>query len=68
MKLYCLFLEMIEDSDTYIVRDVLMDDILFITPEDAIYNTNNFEILYENDVRYFIRRHELIVFFLLDLF
>jgi len=68
MKLYCLFLEMIEDSDTYIVRDVLMDDILFITPEDAINNTNNFEILYENDVRYFIRRHELIVFFLLDLF
>ena len=59
---------MIEDSDTYIVRDVLMDDILFITPEDAINNTNNFEILYENDVRYFIRRHELIVFFLLDLF
>jgi len=68
MKLYCLFLEMIEDSDTYIVRDVLMDDILFITPEDAINNTNNFEMLYENDVRYFIRRHELIVFFLLDLF
>lgn len=62
---------MIEDSDTYIVRDVLMDDILFITPEDAINNTNNFEILYENDVRYFLRRHEFIFFlfiFLLDLF
>lgn len=43
-------MEMIEDSDTYIVRDVLMDDILFITPEDAINNTNNFEILCENEI------------------
>ncbi|CAF1384306.1 unnamed protein product [Adineta steineri] len=33
-------LMMIDDTDTYIVRDVLTDDIIFISPEDLANNDN----------------------------
>jgi hypothetical protein len=45
-----IILEMIDDADTYIVRDVLTDDIIFITPEDALNNSNGYDMLYDNDV------------------
>lgn len=42
---------MIDDTDTYIVRDVLTDDIIFITPEDALNtNANGYDMLYDNEV------------------
>lgn len=34
------FLEMIDDADTYIVRDVLTDDLIFVTPEDILNHDN----------------------------
>lgn len=38
-------MDMIDDADTYIVRDVLPDDIIFITPEDATtIPTNDYDI------------------------
>lgn len=46
-----VYLEMIDDTDTYIVRDVLTDDIIFITPEDALNNNNGFDMLYDNEVK-----------------
>ncbi|CAF3649066.1 unnamed protein product [Adineta steineri] len=42
-------MEMIDDADTYIVRDVLTDDIIFITPEDALNIMNGYDMLYENE-------------------
>ena len=45
---------MIDETDTYIVRDVLTDDIIFITPEDALNNSTNnngSEFLYDNEVK-----------------
>jgi hypothetical protein len=42
---------MIDDADTYIVRDVLTDDIIFITPEDVLSNSNPYDMLYDNEVR-----------------
>ncbi len=42
---------MIDDADTYIVRDVLTDDIIFITPEDALNGSNGFDMVYENEVK-----------------
>ena len=45
-------LDMIDDADTYIVRDVLTDDIIFITPEDALNSTSNgYDMLYDNEVK-----------------
>lgn len=44
-------LAMIDASDTYIVRDVLTDDIIFITPEDALGGNNGYDVLYDNEVR-----------------
>jgi hypothetical protein len=41
---------MIDDADTYIVRDVLTDDIIFITPEDALNTSNGYDIVYDNEV------------------
>lgn len=41
---------MIDDVDNYIVRDVLTDDIIFITPDDAINNSNGYDMLYDNEV------------------
>lgn len=41
---------MIDDVDTYIVRDVLPDDIIFITPEDALNNSTSYDMVYDNDV------------------
>ncbi len=41
---------MIDDADTYIVRDVLTDDIIFITPEDALNSSNGYDMLYDNEV------------------
>jgi len=43
-------MEMIDDADTYIVRDVLTDDIIFITPEDALNNSNSYDIIYDNEI------------------
>jgi hypothetical protein len=41
---------MIDDTDTYIVRDVLTDDIIFITPEDALNTSNGYDLVYDNEV------------------
>lgn len=49
--LFIFLLEMIDDADTYIVRDVLTDDIIFITPEDALNNSNGYDMLYDNEVK-----------------
>ncbi|CAF1271892.1 unnamed protein product [Adineta ricciae] len=43
-------IEIIDDTDTYIVRDVLTDDIIFITPEDALNSSNGYDMLYENEI------------------
>ncbi|CAF4628917.1 unnamed protein product, partial [Rotaria socialis] len=43
-------LEMIDDTDTYIVRDVLTDDIIFITPEDLSNNGLVNDVSYDNDI------------------
>ncbi|CAF4675111.1 unnamed protein product, partial [Rotaria socialis] len=42
-------MDIIDDVDTYIVRDVLPDDIIFITPDDALNNTSNYDMLYDNE-------------------
>jgi hypothetical protein len=42
---------MIDDADTYIVRDVLTDDIIFITPEDVLSHSSAYDLLYDNEVR-----------------
>jgi hypothetical protein len=41
---------MIDDTDTYIVRDVLTDDIIFITPEDVLNTSNGYDLVYDNEV------------------
>ncbi|CAF4732469.1 unnamed protein product, partial [Rotaria socialis] len=41
---------MIDDTDTYIVRDVLTDDIIFITPEDLSNNGLVNDVSYDNDI------------------
>ena len=52
---------MIDDADTYIVRDVLPDDIIFITPEDATNIPTNEYDLNENEVMQSSRTRRLIV-------
>jgi hypothetical protein len=61
---------MIDDADTYIVRDVLTDDIIFITPEDALNNSNGYDMLYDNEVNIyysFFQRIKFFFFFVIDL-
>ncbi len=41
---------MIDDTDTYIVRDVLTDDLIFVTPEDVLNNGNGYDTSYDNYV------------------
>ena len=41
---------MIDDTDTYIVRDVLTDDLIFLTPDDLVQNSNGDQTLYDNQV------------------
>jgi hypothetical protein len=41
---------MIDDADTYIVRDVLTDDIIFISPDDMLSNGNDYDMSFANDV------------------
>ena len=43
-------LGMIDETDTYIVRDVLSDDLIFVTPEDILNNTNGDSTTYDNEV------------------
>jgi hypothetical protein len=43
-------LEIIDKTDTYIVRDVLTDDLIFVTPEHILNNGNGDTTLYDNDV------------------
>ncbi len=43
-------LEIIDETDTYIVRDVLTDDLIFVTPKDILNNGNDDTTLYDNDV------------------
>jgi hypothetical protein len=43
-------LEIIDETDTYIVRDVLTDDLIFVTPEHILNNGNGDTTLYDNDV------------------
>jgi hypothetical protein len=54
---------MIDASDTYIVRDVLTDDIIFITPEDALGGNNGYDVLYDNEVRINLSRQRRGFFF-----
>ncbi|CAM4811443.1 unnamed protein product [Rotaria magnacalcarata] len=49
-------LEMIDDTDTYIVRDVLADDIIFITSEDLSNNGLANDVSYDNDIDIELRR------------
>ncbi|CAF2622572.1 unnamed protein product [Rotaria sp. Silwood2] len=49
-------MDMIDDVDTYIVRDVLTDDIIFITPEDALNNSSSYDMLYDNEPDIYIIR------------
>jgi hypothetical protein len=61
---------MIDDADTYIVRDVLTDDIIFITPEDALNTSNGYDMLYDNEVNIyysFFQRIKFFFFFVIDL-
>ena len=46
-------LDMIDDVDTYIVRDILTDDIIFITPEDVL-NNSSCDMLDDNEVNIFL--------------
>ncbi len=41
---------MIDDTDTYIVRDVLTDDLIFVTPEDILNNGSGNDPFYKNHV------------------
>jgi hypothetical protein len=43
---------MIDDTDTYIVRDVLTDDLIFVTPEDILNNGYGNNTSYENYVNF----------------
>jgi len=43
---------MIDDTDTYIVRDVLTDDLIFVTPEDVLNNGNGYDTSYDNYVNF----------------
>ena len=43
---------MIDDADTYIVRDVLTDDLIFITPEDILSIGNGDDTSYDNYVNF----------------
>ncbi|CAF1161745.1 unnamed protein product [Rotaria sordida] len=52
-------LEMIDDTETYIVRDVLTDDIIFITPEDVLNYGNTNDMSYDNDIDLGLRRDSL---------
>lgn len=55
---------MIDDADTYIVRDVLTDDIIFITPEDALNSNNNgYDMLYDNEVKNSHEKYDRYSFF-----
>jgi len=62
---------MIDDADTYIVRDVLTDDIIFITPEDALNTSNSYDMLYDNEVNIyyysFFKELNSFFFFVIDL-
>ena len=49
---------MIDASNTYIVRDALTDDIIFITPEDALGGNNGYDVLYDNEVRIDLSRQQ----------
>jgi hypothetical protein len=42
--------ESMDETDTYILRDVLTDDIIFIIPEDMSNSNNGYELTYDNDV------------------
>ncbi|UJR22007.1 hypothetical protein I4U23_025074 [Adineta vaga] len=42
-------LTMVDDLDTYIVRDVLTDDIIFITPADLLANDIGFDALQDEN-------------------
>jgi hypothetical protein len=58
---------MIDDTDTYIVRDVLTDDLIFVTPEDVLNNGNGYDTSYDNYVN-LKKKHlfsKTIAFFLL---
>ncbi|CAF0800167.1 unnamed protein product [Rotaria sordida] len=49
-------MDMIDDVDTYIVRDVLTDDIIFITPEDVLNNNISYDMLYDNEPDIYVMR------------
>ncbi|CAF4517395.1 unnamed protein product [Rotaria sp. Silwood1] len=49
-------MDMIDDVDTYIVRDVLTDDIIFITPEDVLNSSSSYDMLYDNEPDIYILR------------
>ncbi|CAF2827423.1 unnamed protein product [Rotaria sp. Silwood2] len=52
-------LEMIDDTETYIVRDVLTDDIIFLTPEDELNNGHANDTTYDNDIDIELRRNSV---------
>lgn len=50
------YLDMIDDTDTYIVRDVLTDDLIFLTPDDLPQNSNTDQLLDDLQVNELKRR------------
>lgn len=65
-KTYDFILGMIDDTDTYVFRDVLTDDMIFVTPEDLINNGLNNDTSYDTDVS-LINRYSLYFIFLIRL-
>lgn len=43
---------MIDDTDTYIVRDVLTDELIFVTPEDILDNGTSDDTSDDNYVNF----------------
>lgn len=65
-KTYDFILGMIDDTDTYVFRDVLTDDMIFVTPEDLINNGLNNDTSYDTDVS-LINRYSLYFIYLIRL-
>lgn len=65
-KTYDFILGMIDDTDTYVFRDVLTDDMIFVTPEDLINNGLNYDTSYDTDVS-LINRYSLYFIYLIRL-
>jgi len=62
-KLYFFVIGIIDDTDTYIVRDVLTDDLIFVTPEDILNIGNGDDTSYDNYVNFEEKKNRIYFFF-----